>query len=383
MLDVQFHDVRISATNPEEAWEQIGVKYLLRANIYLDAKSIGITGGFQLKKEAATGRDILNAFAAAYPDLTYTIDKETSIIWIHPRSLQYADILTNEFRMLGQQLQVPMYSGVLIPLCKQLRARPNSGFDFGLPTEYTFDYGVTLPDVKLDARGILNYCCEWNLTKAFRVVSRPDGKLLIQPFNLYYGSPLQPRSSALAFWEKEIGKPSNKIPNGKELSTAMADPDPRKRWAARNYFEAASACYPPAGVIASCDNSEKKVWTLLQIKAVLGRGQIDVRLLNQLDPMLATDVERIKDPKLALVALLELTREKQNTSHLDSIISKHNFSETEIASIKSDVFRLAHESKLVLDKLKAMKLDVPEFSPEALRELESTNIFTLISPVEK
>ena len=99
-------------------------------------------------------------------------------------------------------------------------------------------------------------------------------------------------------------------------------------------------------------------------------------------PGIAEDLTQIKDPSLALVTSLELAREKQDTSYLDSIIRQHKYSKTEIDSIKADIYQLAHKSKLALNKLKALKLDVPEFSPKALDQLENTNIFTLV-PVGK
>ena len=79
-----------------------------------------------------------------------------------------------------------------------------------------------------------------------------------------------------------------------------------------------------------------------------------------------------------LVTSLELTREQMDTSLLDELVSKHKYSEAEIVSIASDVYRFAHESSDVLNKLKSMKLDVPEFSPVSLRDLGETNLFELV-----
>jgi hypothetical protein len=38
---------------------------------------------------------------------------------------------------------------------------------------------------------------------------------------------------------------------------------------------------------------------------------------------------------------------------------------------------------LALEKLRAMKLDAPEFSPKALDELADTNLFTLVPADQK
>jgi hypothetical protein len=186
------------------------------------------------------------------------------------------------------------------------------------------------------------------------------------------------------FWEIEFGKSlsANGIPSGEELCGALADPNPRKRWAARIYLEAAWQNYPWFDVIAKSHGAEQAAWVALGLQAATFRGSDGSLVLLKTVKGFADKLVQIKDPGLALVTSLELTREKQDTSYLDAIVRRHKYTEAEAASVKPDVYRLAHESKLALDRLKKMRLHVPEFSRKALRELDDTNLLTLF-PAEK
>jgi hypothetical protein len=379
LLNIKLQVVRVNADNMEAAWQEIGAKYLLRANLYVAANSDSDATKFAFTGKDITGKDLLDAFVATYPAYTYTQDKETGIIWLHPKNTSYINILGQEVTVEHPVEQVPMLSGIVNPLCLLLTPIVNTSSDnFGPPMDMTYDYCVDLAAGNYTVVEALNYCCVWNITKSFIVAPDSVGKLIIQPINLYSDNPLAPRQAAVRFWEVEIGKPTNSIPSIEELSGAMGDANPRIRWAARNYFEATSANYPWGILIEKSASPKKAVWTALGVKSVLCRGVNDDQFISHLGSRFTTNLTQIKDPSLALVTSLELTREKQNTSYLDSIVGKHKFSQAEIDSIKPDVYRLAHESKLVLDKLKAMNLNVPEFSAEALRELEKTNIFTLV-----
>jgi hypothetical protein len=81
---------------------------------------------------------------------------------------------------------------------------------------------------------------------------------------------------------------------------------------------------------------------------------------------------------LALLVSLQFMREKLDTSYLDDIVNKHTYTKEEIASIKPELVRAARSSEIVRDKLKEMKLNVPELSPAALNELANTNYLTLV-----
>jgi hypothetical protein len=384
LLDIKLHNVRISADNMTAAWQEMGAKYLLRANFYMGDKWATNTASFYFRKNDTTEGELLQAFLVAYPAYTYTQDEETSVTWIYPKSIHYNEILHQMVKIDHPVCGASMYTDVLNSLCRVLSTNiciyGVGGLSYGSPMSNTYDYGVNLQPGNYTVKQILNYCCIFNLTKSFAVFPDPDGRLIIEPVNLYYGNPLASREAAVKFWWGELGKPTNDIPSISEVIASMGDKSARRRWAARNYWEAAFAKYPLGIMFSKSKNPEYTVWTALGVGTVLFRGERGGQFISHLGSQFATILANVQDPALALVLSLELAREKQDPSYLDDIINKHKYSEAEINSIKPDIYRLAHESKLALKKLKSMKVDASGFSTEALRELEDTNIFTLMSP---
>jgi len=382
LLNTEFHNVSIKAGDMESAWREIGSKYLLRANLYMDVRSDSDSESFSFNKETTTGKELIEAFIATYPAYTYTQDYETGVIWIHRKQVNYEDILTQKIKINHSAYQAPAFNVVIWPLCRLLSIQLGT-----LNRGPSFNYGVDLPTGIYTAKKIVNLCCIANPNKAFDFVpSFLGGGIMIELDDLYYSNPLAPpRAGAVRFWEIEIGKSTNGIPSAVEAGAIMADADPIKRWAARCYFEAATINYRWSDIFEKSGSPENEVWAALGVEAAIYRGINDPQfLVANAAPGFTTNLTQINDPGLALVTSLELAREKQGTNYLylDTIVSQHKFTEAEIGSIKSDVYRLVHESPLALDKLKSLKLDVPEFSPKALDELADTNIFTLV-PAEK
>jgi hypothetical protein len=385
ILSIQLHDVNISRNSLITTWQQeIESRFLLRSILYYDGKSdSGST--FTFNQQAATAKELFDAFLVAYPAYTYTQDPVTGVIWLHPKSIKYQDILKDKIKIERPAMQISMYMDVLEPLCNILSPKVITEYSLEGTPDASCEYAIDLSPGVYSTRDILNDCCLNNPTKSFCIFVAPsgvllrDGTLTIDPVNLSFNNPLYPPpSAAVKFWETEIGKSTNGIPSAVELSVAMSNADPRKRWAARSYFEMTRMNYIAEDILRKSDSPEKAVWAALEIEAATYRGINDPQYLIYVAPEFTNNLTQIKNPCLALVVSLELTREKQDTSYLDSIVSSHKYSNAEIASIKPDIYRLAHESKLVLDKLESMKLDVPEFSPESLREMESNHLFTFI-----
>ena len=92
LLKIELHNVRIKADNMTSAWQAISTTYLLRANFYRNAVSDEDSAHFAFNKDKATEGELIEAFIATYPEYTYTQDKETGIIWIHGKNLDYNDI---------------------------------------------------------------------------------------------------------------------------------------------------------------------------------------------------------------------------------------------------------------------------------------------------
>jgi len=408
LLNVTIHNVSIKSGRMQWAWEEISKQYLLRANFYMDAGSDSDTTTFEFKKESATGKELLEAFLAAFPAYTYTQNPESGVIWIHPKRIKYGDILNQKIKIDHPAHQVPMYRDVYIPLLKLLAPNVVDSYDnragisyMGIidpatgkpPIPIGMFYDVDLPAGVYSAREILDLCCVANPSKAF-VVRPAYGKqepLVIFLEGLHAYNPLvPPQDEAVRFWELEIGKPTNGMPSNEEVRAAMSDAtNPEKRIAASLYVEACEFNYSPAILIGNADGSEQAIWTALEVESAEWRDALwsdaHARFFTEMPrsiPRMGEDLKKIENPDLALLVSMQLMREKQDTSYLDAIVSKHTYTKEEIASIKPELVRAARSSEIVRDKLKGMKLNVPELSPEALHELENTNLFTLV-PAEK
>jgi hypothetical protein len=165
----------------------------------------------------------------------------------------------------------------------------------------------------------------------------------------------------------------------------MSNPTPEKRSAASFYLEASLMNYTTIDLIGNTDSPDQTVWTALGVEYALWRDALweDAYAhyfteLEAIVPILSENLKKIKNPDLALLASLQLMREKQDTSYLDAIVTNHTYSEAEIASIKPELTQMARSSKAVRDKLKAMKSKVPDLTPEALDDLTNINFFTLV-----
>jgi hypothetical protein len=397
LLSIELGDVKIKAANIFDAWSQMTTKYLLRVNIYTDKSALTDTTIFDFNKEKTTCKEILNAFLATYSSFTYTQNPETGIIWLYPKRLKYDNILNQRVYLRDRADEVPMYLDVYVPLCASLAPSVVDSMnvshmqmeDIDLstgkpPIPYGWFYDVDLPSGDYSARDILDFCCVANPAKAFLVLQETNRQVIYR-FNLISPDPtVPPRAAAISFWEINIGKPINGIPSNDEVRSAMSNPDPKERISASLYVEACELNYAPVSLINEANSSDDAIWTALGLEYALWRDANTnyFKILIDNIPRISEDLKNIRNPDLALLVSLQLTREKQSTSYLDAIVSKHTYTVEEIASIKPELYRMVRSSKAVRNKLKDMKSQVPDLLPEALDELGNTNLFTLV-PVEK
>jgi hypothetical protein len=87
LMNAEIRDVSIDVSSFEDAWKEIAVKLLLRCNVYCDERLGADSGKFVLHRNAVKGRELFDAFLAAYPSYTLTQDSETRLIWIHPKTI--------------------------------------------------------------------------------------------------------------------------------------------------------------------------------------------------------------------------------------------------------------------------------------------------------
>jgi hypothetical protein len=405
LLSVKLINVEIHANTMLGAWEEMSTRYLLRANFYIDNFTDDAQKPFTFRKTETSGQELFAAFLEAYPALTYTQNPGTGIIWFYPKYIDYGDLLGRRVDVVRSVKQIPMYTGIYSPLCKLLGPQiidssimpGTQGFLLtgkpSVPTYWLYD--IDLPAGTYSVRELLDICCLGNPSKAFIIepISKVRKKLIsegarfmIVRRTLTSDSPITPPpTEAISFWEIGIGKPINGIPSFGEVREAMSDPNSMKRKAASSYLELASLNYSPLGLIGKAESADQAVWTAFGVGYALFRD-CDTNLFITLAPeipRLREDLRNIQNPCLALLASLQLTKEKQDTSYLDNIIRKHIYNEDEITSISPELTRMARSSKAVRDKLLAMKSILPELSPEALSDLANTNSFLTLPQDDK
>lgn len=398
MLNVELHDVNVKANFMTAAWEDLSRTHLLRFNLYMDAKLDGDSAPFSFKKEKATGKELLEAFLAAYPAYTYTQSAETGVIWIHRKAVDFDRILDEKIIVEKEAIQVPMYNGIYEPLCRLVASRypiaDASSQSQELAGTAEYNYPVDLPAGEYTFRRILDFCCVQNPGQvfAFSPWVFEEGRIgtggSVRQF-IYRNPMAPPRPLAVAYWDAQVGKVSNGVPRIDDIGTALACPDPRIRTAALRYLEVThDNNYNTMGLVKtnSLDDMKKTDWAMLELKTMnIAPDSPKFPVISNTNAfwvmMSFTNNLAQADPGLALLISMELAREKNEPDLMDCVTG-HKFTQAEIAVIKPDVYRIARQSKLVRDKLIEMKFDAPELSPESLRELENTNFFRLV-PEEK
>ena len=387
LLSVELTNVKIDAGGILGAWEEMSVKYLLRANVYRDSATADDQKPFTFTKSKTTGREIFEAFLGTYPGFTYTQDPETGIIWFHSKLIDYTNILAQRVRVVHTLEHIPAYTGIYVHLLQQLDPNvvdsdtlpgamdPSTG---RRPVPSSWLYDIDIPAGTYSAREILNKCCVANPSKAFLIqpMWEKRGRFMIYLKDLVSVNPLTPpRIEAVKFWEHEIGKSTNGTPSFDEIRCAMSDSNSMKRAAASLYVESSFMNYSPLALITNADSADKAVWTALGVQYAVFKDfntNYFITLFPRI-PRLREDLKRIDNPDLALLASLQLTREKKDTSYLDRVIHNHTYTEDEVLSVMPELIRMARASKAVRDKLTEMKSPIPELSQQAMNELTDTN----------
>jgi hypothetical protein len=389
VANVQLQSVSIATNTMRAAWEEISTKYLLRANLYWD-----VSGAipFGLRAESTTAGELLAAFLAAYPTYTSSRDPETGVLWIHPVRVAYPDILSQRVKVDHAAMQVDVWAEVYMPLSRMLfpdgsaavlrgGARPKDEAEGEQGARPFLRSYVDIPAGVYSARQILNLCCAASPTLAFAVAPKPTPTRTEQQtltmLSLFYRNPLAaPRAGAVRFWQVEIGDTASGAPGIDKLISAMSDYLPHKRWAAAQFLEAAMMNYSVIDLVNKSPNAEQAIWAALAVEAT--RGVPDLLTWNDKRiSRLRDDIRHISDPRLALVTCLELTREDQDASYLEPLIREHKYSQEEVDSVVSDVYRIIRASVPARKKLLSLRLDVPRFSAETLGQLGTTNLFSI------
>jgi hypothetical protein len=301
---------------------------------------------------------------------------------LYPKKIKYSDILNQKIKVYDYAVRLAMYNEVLLPIFNANDIEGSASCNYERTKTTLNHFRVDLPPGILTIRDILNFCCAENPMAAFYITpvsswNPGNGKKCISPLNLRYDNPLaSPRVLAIKIWEAEIGKTASNGPTMNEISIAMSDPNPRKRWAALNYYKSSEIYYNTDDIINNT-NRQNGIWTTISLKSIETISEDQKYLSSKINAAeFFTNRLFHTDYSLALLVSMELAVEKNDASVMNVLLN-HKFSASEISIIKPDIIRLARHFKLIRDQLMKMHIEDTDFSPNHLIEMERAKIIVL------
>ncbi len=266
--DLELGHVAGARDSLEEAWTWMSHKFMIRSVLYVSDETDTRTP-FRFEKADCQARDLLDAVQAQYPAYQWSQDKETGVIWIHPRNVAYDEILPQEVVVEKDQLAVPAQEGVLQSLVADddlIRVKR-----WGDALRNTHNYPVDLPKGTHSVRRILNLCCAANPTKSFyiRFYSK-RGFHVVTAFNLTRYKERTP-PGALHLWKLGIGEFRGAEPSDAEVQAALSDHDPRIRRVARHYLETVAWNVDLYQWAREIEDTKTALWTVTGISSIMVR----------------------------------------------------------------------------------------------------------------
>jgi hypothetical protein len=346
MLDANLGKVSIEGRSMVEAWKNFSTACLFRSVLVLSGEPAD-TGPFRFDQVSCTGMDFVKAIVSSYPQYQYATDPEYGIVWIFPRQASYQEILGQKLNIREPLKGVPMFSGLLESVAKNPTACVLAK---GLSDLFrnTFDYPLDVPAGEYSVRSLLNLACSGNPCQSFVISPTTSGCPLVTPINLTGDDPTKaPPIGSLVLWNSFIA-PATKPPGLPEINAALADPDPRKRWAARSYLTANAWNIPLDELIATAPGGEGAVWSALGVLGVIAHSDqaTHTASVHRLQAELTTQFLVTGDAKLALLGAAELASRGGGNKPLDLVLLR-TVGNTEIQSVADELAPIAGRSAYV------------------------------------
>jgi hypothetical protein len=384
---VELRDVHLQADSLNDSWQkqlgQLGVRTVLYKPDLLKTQS-----KFVFDAEQCTVRNVLDAVVAAYPDFTYTQDGQTGVIWLHPKSVPYTSILGEKVKVRRTEIGVPMLTGVLDNLAHFESLGVESPVRHSSNVLGTYDYPVDLPSGIYSVRDILNLCCIANPTRTF--FAWPDGKSTgVEPHLVdSFWKDGKPPSTVVAYWQSEVDNPNQGAPTEAQLTTALASNNPQTRWAARNYLSLCRGHIRLADLVRGAAPGEEALWTAVaSCRESVRTREIDLPALERIRQELNGKSSLSISPGVKVIAAMELglfgsgplagTPEADSAMAVFEQVARSPLSSSEISSVRQDMLRMTRRSKMIREKLTALKPQWDGFSKDDVDALDNTDIFSL------
>lgn len=341
LLAAPLGELDIRASNIQAAWTQISQSELIRSVLY-SAEGLDVAGDFHFTGAGRTVKDLFDALTSAFPSFIWRQDEATGVLWIHPRTANYRELLNQKIEVKADHLGMPMFDGILLPMVQNpalglvLGARATTGF------LNTFNFPVTVGEGAFAVRDIINQICAANPTKSF-YLQKTGTTTVITPFNLVDASTETWPIGAVVLWEQLAGRAVGdeaEFRNG--MLEYLADPEPGRRRMARWILEARVW---HAGIdqwIKDAARDPRSAWLALAASDVLVRGPdtTQVEALELMRSQATGDLLQRGDAVLAVSVAFELARLSDSTSALQALADRR-FGEAEIAALQRNLPFLA------------------------------------------
>ena len=142
---------------------------------------------FAFDAKSCTVDELLKAFENTYPNLIHTLDRKTGVIWLHPKAIQYNDILARRVKVSAGAVALPMQKGILNNIFHFPSLELSQGWNrMTMSDENQFNYAVDLPEGTFSIKDILNSCLLANPAYSFFFTVQQPGKYFIRLANLGY-----------------------------------------------------------------------------------------------------------------------------------------------------------------------------------------------------
>jgi hypothetical protein len=335
-----------------------------------DADPFAAPTPFSFERQKCTGAELLDAFTATYSNMTWTVDENTGVIWLHPKNVAYDSILPFKIDMPKDLVGMPMHTGILEPLSQR---SPHMFYIYRWGPVFLngFDYPVSLPRGSYTVRDVLNYCCAADPGTTFCVQLDPRQGLLIEDLCLLLPKLHSMPPGIVSWWKTQVGNFTNQPPSNSNLIDALADPSEHVRHSARAYLQATSYISPKNDALLSqASSSSKAAWVALGVMNVF------VRVPTTMNPPSLAVLRRgysenlfsQGDPQLATLAAFELAREANDTAALD-IVMKRQFPKGTLGEIRPHLSWLAFKSDLVRSKMIEANPKWDDFSADDVKAI--------------
>jgi hypothetical protein len=307
--DLALHDVRIDGRSLEEAWQQLGRRHMVRT-VLLVTDPAATRKDVRFSCGRCRAREVLDALVKPFPGYGWASDPATGVIWLRAKGAGTA-VLGQRLHLPAPQPGLPMQSGVLAILSREL----GLGFALrgmsGVRAANTFDFPVDLPGGSLSLEGLFGTLCRGNPTKTFylRVAGAEVG---VTPVNLVSEEGDAAPEGLRHWWQVEVGGPRGAPVGAAELRRALAAASPKVRAAARGYLEGMAWRTDFDALVRGASSGPEAVWTAVGAASVLVRHPAATHLasLERLEAETRTGGfwRRDADPALRPAAFETLTR---------------------------------------------------------------------------